>query len=82
MTEGLSFEEFDALLGTDDLTALDDLSTLDMVNHAIAPDRPKGLAGTREFLGVDGDDESAESRINSRAAVSAESSHTSAGQRL
>ncbi|MCW2758375.1 MAG: hypothetical protein JWO46_2121, partial [Nocardioidaceae bacterium] len=24
--------------------------TPDMVNHALAPDRPKGLAGTREFL--------------------------------
>jgi predicted ester cyclase len=43
-------ERFDALLGTDDLTALDELCAPDMVNHAIAPDRPKGLAGTREFL--------------------------------
>ena len=43
-------ERFDALLGADDLTELDELCTPDMVNHAIAPDRPGGLAGTREFL--------------------------------
>jgi len=43
-------ERFDALLGSDDLTELDELCTPDMVNHALAPDRPKGLAGTREFL--------------------------------
>lgn len=43
-------ERFDALLGSDDLTELDDLCEPDMVNHTIAPDRPKGLAGTREFL--------------------------------
>lgn len=41
---------FDALLGADDLNELDELCTPDMVNHAIAPDRPNGLAGTREFL--------------------------------
>ena len=43
-------ERFDALLGSDDLTELDELCAPDMVNHTIAPDRPKGLAGTREFL--------------------------------
>ena len=42
--------EFDLLLGADDLTPLDRLCTPDMVNHAIAADRPAGLAGTREFL--------------------------------
>jgi hypothetical protein len=42
--------EFDELLGADDLTPLDRLCRPDMVNHAIAPDRPAGLAGTREFL--------------------------------
>jgi predicted ester cyclase len=42
--------EFDALLGADDLTPLDRLCRPDMVNHAIAADRPAGLAGTREFL--------------------------------
>ena len=41
---------FDRLLGTDDLSTLDELCTPDMVNHALAPGRPAGLAGTREFL--------------------------------
>lgn len=43
---------FDALVGREDLDELDDLCTPDMVNHALAADRPKGLAGTREFLTV------------------------------
>jgi predicted ester cyclase len=42
--------EFDALLGADDLSPLDRLCRQVMVNHAIAPGRPAGLAGTREFL--------------------------------
>src|SRR5215211_2678706 len=42
--------EFDALLGAEDLAPLDRLCRADMVNHAIAADRPAGLAGTREFL--------------------------------
>ena len=33
-----------------DLAILDTLCTPDMVNHALAPGRPQGLAGTREFL--------------------------------
>jgi len=33
-----------------DLSLLDELCTPDLVNHALAPDRPQGLAGTREFL--------------------------------
>jgi predicted ester cyclase len=41
---------FDALLGSADLGELDALCTPDMVNHALAPGRPAGLAGTREFL--------------------------------
>ncbi len=45
-----TLEGFDRLLGADDLSALDRLCTSDMVNHALAPDRPAGLAGTREFL--------------------------------
>ena len=45
---------FDALLGSDDLSPLEELCTPDMVNHALAPDRPRGLAGTREFLEGDG----------------------------
>jgi predicted ester cyclase len=47
-------EGFDALLGADDLDELDELCTPDMVNHALAPDRPAGLAGTREFLETQG----------------------------
>lgn len=33
-----------------DLSVLDELCTPDMVNHALAPGRPQGLEGTREFL--------------------------------
>jgi ketosteroid isomerase-like protein len=33
-----------------DLAALDELCTPDLVNHALAPGRPQGLEGTREFL--------------------------------
>jgi predicted ester cyclase len=47
-------ERFDALLGAEDLSELHTLCTPDMVNHALAPDRPPGLAGTREFLESDG----------------------------
>ena len=43
-------DAFDGLLGSDDLSTLDQLCTPGMVNHALAPDRPAGLAGTREFL--------------------------------
>ena len=42
-----TLDEFDRLLGSDDLSALDRLCLPDMVNHALAPDRPAGLAGTR-----------------------------------
>jgi predicted ester cyclase len=41
---------FDEVVARGDLDALDDLCTPDMVNHALAPSRPKGLEGTREFL--------------------------------
>jgi predicted ester cyclase len=47
-------ERFDALVRSDDLSQLEELCTPDMVNHALAPDRPRGLAGTREFLETDG----------------------------
>jgi predicted ester cyclase len=43
-------ERFDALFGATNLEQLEELCTPDMVNHALAPDRPAGLAGTREFL--------------------------------
>jgi predicted ester cyclase len=42
--------QFDEAVATGDVDALDRLCTQDMVNHALAPDRPKGLEGTREFL--------------------------------
>ena len=45
-----TIERFDALLGSDELSSLDELCTPDLVNHALAPGRPAGLAGTREFL--------------------------------
>jgi hypothetical protein len=47
-------ERFDALLGSQDLGQLDELCTPDLVNHALAPGRPAGLAGTREFLTTQG----------------------------
>lgn len=43
-------ERFDELLRNPDLGELDELCSPDMVNHALAADRPQGLAGTREFL--------------------------------
>lgn len=33
-----------------DLAVLDTLCTPDMVNHALAPGRPQGLEGTRDFF--------------------------------
>jgi len=48
-------ERFDKLLARPDLAQLDELCTPDMVNHALAPDRPQGLAGTREFLSQQAD---------------------------
>ena len=46
--------EFDELIGSDDLSPLGRLCRPDTVNHALAPDRPSGLAGTREFLETTG----------------------------
>jgi predicted ester cyclase len=45
---------FDQILNTGEVALLDELCTQDMVNHALAPGRPAGLAGTREFLSTDG----------------------------
>jgi ketosteroid isomerase-like protein len=47
-------ERFDALVNSGDLEHLDQLCTPDMVNHALAPTRPAGLEGTREFLATAG----------------------------
>jgi predicted ester cyclase len=43
-------EDFDGLFHTQELDRLDTLCTPDMVNHSLAPSRPQGLEGTREFL--------------------------------
>ncbi len=43
-------ERFDALINTQELSQLEELCTPDMINHALAPGRPPGLEGTREFL--------------------------------
>jgi predicted ester cyclase len=47
-------ERFDSILNTGDLTGLDDLCSPDLVNHALAPTRPAGLEGTRQWLATDG----------------------------
>ena len=47
-------ERFDSLLRTRDFDQLDQLCTLDMVNHALAPNRPAGLGGTRQWLDTEG----------------------------
>jgi predicted ester cyclase len=47
-------ERFEELISTQELDLLDELCTPDMVNHALTPDRPAGLAGTREFLATMG----------------------------
>jgi len=47
-------ERFDALLNTRDFSQLDDLCSRDMVNHALAPTRPPGLAGTRLWIETEG----------------------------
>ena len=41
---------FDEVVARGDVAALDDLCAQDMVNHSLAPSRPKGLEGTRQFL--------------------------------
>lgn len=45
---------FEELITSQDLDLLDELCTSGMVNHALAPGRPRGLAGTREFLSTSG----------------------------
>jgi predicted ester cyclase len=43
-------QRFDELVRCGDPDDLDELCTLDMVNHALAGSRPSGLEGTRQFL--------------------------------
>jgi predicted ester cyclase len=47
-------ERFDALLVTRDFGQLEELCSPDMVNHALAPTRPQGLEGTRQWLETEG----------------------------
>jgi predicted ester cyclase len=47
-------KRFDAILNTGDLDQLDELCSPDMVNHALAPSRPSGLEGTRQWLETEG----------------------------
>jgi predicted ester cyclase len=47
-------QRFDALLHTRDFDQLDELCSPDMVNHALAPNRPAGLDGTRQWLETEG----------------------------
>jgi predicted ester cyclase len=47
-------ERFDSLLVTRDFGQLDELCSPDLINHALAPSRPSGLAGTREWLETEG----------------------------
>jgi predicted ester cyclase len=47
-------ERFDSLLHTRDFDQLDELCSPDMANHALAPGRPAGLEGTREWLETEG----------------------------
>jgi predicted ester cyclase len=51
ITENLAIvDRFDKLITTAHMDELEKLCTSDMRNHALAPDRPQGLDGTREFL--------------------------------
>ena len=47
-------ERLDGILNTGELGQLDELCSPDMVNHSLAPSRPPGLAGTRQWLATDG----------------------------
>ena len=47
-------ERFDALLRTREFGQLEELCAPDMVNHALAPSRPAGLEGTRQWLETEG----------------------------
>jgi predicted ester cyclase len=47
-------ERFDSLLLTRDFGQLEELCSPDMANHALAPNRPSGLEGTRQWLETEG----------------------------
>jgi predicted ester cyclase len=47
-------ERFESLLHSRDFDQLDELCSPDMANHSLAPGRPAGLEGTREWLSTEG----------------------------
>jgi predicted ester cyclase len=47
-------KRFDEILNNRDLDQLDELCSPDLVNHALAPGRPPGLGGTRQWLETEG----------------------------
>jgi predicted ester cyclase len=47
-------EQFDSLLVSRDFGQLADLCSPDLINHALAPGRPRGLEGTRQWLETEG----------------------------
>ena len=47
-------EQFDSILNTRNLDLIDELCSPDMVNHALAPSRPPGRDGTREWMETEG----------------------------
>ena len=47
-------ERFDALLRSREFGELDELCSPEMLNHALAPNRPPGLEGTRQWLETEG----------------------------
>lgn len=47
-------QRFDAILNTGDIDQIDELCTADMHNHSLAPARPPGLEGTRQYLATSG----------------------------
>jgi predicted ester cyclase len=48
-------ERFDTVINTGrHIGELDELCRADLVNHSLAPSRPRGLEGTRQFLTTDG----------------------------
>ena len=47
-------QRFSDLVDSGDLSQLDVLCAPDIINHALAPGRPNGIEGTREFLSSPG----------------------------
>ncbi|HZU80863.1 MAG TPA: ester cyclase [Acidimicrobiales bacterium] len=47
-------EQFDEILNTRRLDQLEEVCGPEMINHSLAPGRPPGLEGTRQWLSTDG----------------------------